>query len=102
MFSHELADRLAAAGRAAPTSNSLDPGTVNTKMLHAGWGPIGMRVQDADDQWYLATGTELDEVSGEYFISSRERRAPSPAYDLEARRKLWDLLHEQTGAVWSV
>ena len=44
MFSSQLASRLAAAGSAL-TSNSLDPGTVNTKMLLAGWGPIGMRLQ---------------------------------------------------------
>ena len=98
----ELADRLAAAGHATPTSNSLDPGTVNTKMLYAGWGSIGMRIQDANDQYYVATDPPLEGVSGKYYVSSRERNAPSPAYDLEARRKLWDILQEQTGAVWSI
>jgi NAD(P)-dependent dehydrogenase (short-subunit alcohol dehydrogenase family) len=29
------------------TCNSLDPGTVNTKMLLAGWGPCGIDVEDA-------------------------------------------------------
>lgn len=41
MFNAELARR-------APegvTCNSLDPGTVNTKMLLAGWGPIGIPVE---------------------------------------------------------
>ena len=29
------------------TCNSLDPGTVNTKMLLAGWGPCGIDVERA-------------------------------------------------------
>ncbi|KAG7673215.1 hypothetical protein Ndes2526B_g03363 [Nannochloris sp. 'desiccata'] len=101
MFSNELAERLAKSG-APITSNSLDPGTVNTKMLYAGWGPIGMRVQDANDQFFLATDGSVSQVSGGYFISSRENRAPSPAYDVDARRRLWDILEEQTGAQWNI
>ena len=29
------------------TCNCLDPGTVNTKMLLAGWGPCGIDVEQA-------------------------------------------------------
>jgi NAD(P)-dependent dehydrogenase (short-subunit alcohol dehydrogenase family) len=101
MFSIELAERLARAGSPI-TSNTLDPGTVNTKMLFAGWGPIGNRVQDADDQFFLATDGSVSQVSGRYFISSRGSRAPSPAYDVDARRRLWDILEEQTGAQWNI
>jgi NAD(P)-dependent dehydrogenase (short-subunit alcohol dehydrogenase family) len=101
MFSNELAERLAKAGSPI-TSNSLDPGTVNTKMLYAGWGPIGMRIQDANDQFFLATDSSVRDVSGGYFISSKERKAPGPANDVEARRKLWHILQEQTGAQWSI
>lgn len=42
LFTVELANRLAARGVSA---NCLDPGTVNTKMLYAGWGPCGMSIQ---------------------------------------------------------
>jgi short chain dehydrogenase len=40
MFTAELARRAPAV-----TTLSLDPGTVNTKMLYAGWGPCGMDVR---------------------------------------------------------
>ena len=40
----------AARPSTAPTINCLDPGTVNTKMLYAGWGPIGIDVSKANDQ----------------------------------------------------
>lgn len=41
-FTAKLAKRLQKHG--GPTVNCLDPGTVNTKMLYAGWGQIGMPV----------------------------------------------------------
>lgn len=41
-FTAKLAKRLQRQGR--PTVNCLDPGTVNTKMLFAGWGACGMPV----------------------------------------------------------
>lgn len=44
MYTLELARRLKEAGSSV-TCNCLDPGTVNTKMLYAGWGPIGMDVK---------------------------------------------------------
>ena len=40
-FTAKLAKRLPRDG---PTANCLDPGTVNTKMLEAGWGMCGMPV----------------------------------------------------------
>lgn len=39
LFTAELAHRI---GGGLPTVNTLDPGTVNTKMLYAGWGPCGI------------------------------------------------------------
>ena len=42
LFTKELAGRL--NGKAV-TANCLDPGTVNTKMLYAGWGPCGIDLQ---------------------------------------------------------
>jgi NAD(P)-dependent dehydrogenase (short-subunit alcohol dehydrogenase family) len=80
-FSHALAKRLQKAGSAI-TSNSLDPGTVNTKMLLAGWGPIGMRVADAGDAFFVATDSSLAEVSGAYFVGARRRTPP-------AQRRIW-------------
>jgi NAD(P)-dependent dehydrogenase (short-subunit alcohol dehydrogenase family) len=49
MLSMEFAQRLQDAGFGTDriTCNCLDPGTVNTKMLLAGWGPCGIDVEDA-------------------------------------------------------
>ncbi len=69
-------------------------------MLYAGWGPIGMRIEDANDLFFVAT--EAEGVTGKYFVSSRESRAPGPAYDSHARQRLWEILEEQTGAQWSI
>lgn len=37
---------------------TMDPGTVNTKMLLAGWGPCGISVKEANNTYKLATGEE--------------------------------------------
>jgi NAD(P)-dependent dehydrogenase (short-subunit alcohol dehydrogenase family) len=67
MLTMEFADRLKAAGFGPEriTCNCLDPGTVNTKMLSAGWGRIGIEVEDALDETWLCTSPEVEEVSGE-------------------------------------
>lgn len=101
LFTFGLAARLQAAGSPL-TCNCLDPGTVNTKMLLAGWGPIGMRLQDADDELRAATDPSLARVSGAYFVGGRPARSPAVAYDQEVQARLWGVLEEQTGAVWSV
>lgn len=41
-FTKDLSDRV--QGRDL-TVNCLDPGTVNTKMLYAGWGPCGIDIK---------------------------------------------------------
>jgi len=99
MFSNELASLISAAGKGI-SSNSLDPGTVNTKMLLAGWGPIGMRVEDANDEFNICTRPSLG--TGNYFVSSSLCKPPPPAIDLEARKALWGMLCEQTKACWSL
>eukprot|EP00953_Heterococcus_sp_UTEX-ZZ885_P009349 5517-Heterococcus_DN1.PRE.2 len=95
------------------TFNTLDPGTVNTKMLDAGWGMCGIPVlahssvaalelqllgycysalSRADNQYHLATSPELEGVTGEYFVSKRKSRAHSACYDAAARKQLWQYL----------
>lgn len=83
----------------APIINCLDPGTVNTKMLHAGWGPIGIEVSEANDQTYLATSmdTVATQSSGKYFIGRRVSRPPAASMDPEIQRICHDMLEQQTG-----
>ena len=41
-FTKDLSERVKGRGL---TANCLDPGTVNTKMLYAGWGPCGISIK---------------------------------------------------------
>jgi len=54
---------------------SLDPGTVNTKMLLQGWGEIGIDIEDANDTFWAATdeGIGLDS-SGNYYVGRRSSK----------------------------
>ncbi len=94
MLTMEFADRLQAVGLGPDriTCNCLDPGTVNTKMLLAGWGRIGIDVQDALDESWLCTSHDVEQVTGSYFVSQTSRRASGSAYDVKERTKLWQLL----------
>lgn len=94
MLSHEIADRLVQAGYPPSkiTCNCLDPGTVNTKMLLAGWGPCGIDVEDALDQTWLCTSPDVDGVTGKYYVYQTDRPARASAYNQGERDKLWSLL----------
>ena len=56
--------------------NCLDPGTVNTKMLLAGWGPCGIPISSANNQLHLATHPSTATISGRYFVGQRETTPP--------------------------
>ncbi|KAI8104611.1 hypothetical protein M9434_003165 [Picochlorum sp. BPE23] len=81
----------------AATVNCLDPGTVNTKMLLQGWGPIGIDVSDANNEVYLATHEDVASSHGEYFVSCRPTTPPRPALDESIRRDMMHMFEEQTG-----
>ena len=103
MLSMEMAHRLkhnnnngAGAGAGIDpsmlTCNCLDPGTVNTKMLLEGWGNIGIDVEDALDETWCCTSTELEGISGKYFVGQTSRQASDDAYNPIQREKLWHYL----------
>jgi NAD(P)-dependent dehydrogenase (short-subunit alcohol dehydrogenase family) len=93
MLAKEFAERLQGAGYGLDqvTCNSLDPGTVNTKMLLAGWGPCGIDVEDALDETYLCSSPEVEGVTGSYFRWRSESRSDYPARE---REKLWNILSD--------
>jgi len=54
------------------TCLSLDPGTVSTKMLEAGWGCGGIPLDKADDTLWLATTKEVSlSCSGCYYVGRK-------------------------------
>jgi NAD(P)-dependent dehydrogenase (short-subunit alcohol dehydrogenase family) len=105
MLTMEFADRLLAnnIGTECMTVNCLDPGTVNTKMLLAGWGRIGIDVEDALDQTWLCSSDEVKGVTGKYFTYQNERRAGRSAYENSERKKMWEILSDlapEESKVW--
>jgi NAD(P)-dependent dehydrogenase (short-subunit alcohol dehydrogenase family) len=94
MLTMEFASRLKEAGFGTDriTCNCLDPGTVNTKMLLAGWGRIGIEVEDALDETWLCTDGEVESITGQYFTWKSARHASGDAYDEKERVKMWEIL----------
>ena len=97
MHAIEMAERLKRKGSRV-TVNTLDPGTVNTKMLLAGWGACGIDVDSADNQYQLATNPMWKGKTGVYTVGNRESSASRFAYDASHRQRLWELMEQLTGA----
>ena len=59
---------------ASTTLINMDPGTVNTKMLLAGWGHCGIDVNKATNTFQLATGDEYDNQGSlpKYYVRLNE------------------------------
>ena len=53
-------------------------------------------VQDANTEFQLATENDLG--TGKYFVGGRQSSGSSTANNKANQEKLWDILHEQTGA----
>ena len=93
-LSHEMAQRITPEDALVL---SCDPGTVNTKMLLSGWGRCGIDVEDATDEFTLAT-SEFDPSShGNYYNNCRVSRCSRDVYDAKLRDQLWTRLEELTG-----
>jgi len=63
-------------------------------------GACGISIEDANDQFWLATSGDVEGVTGKYYVYRNERRSNSFAYDKENRRKLWEHLCDATGATY--
>ncbi|OOM78090.1 SDR family NAD(P)-dependent oxidoreductase [Clostridium sp. BL-8] len=94
-FTFELSERY---GNTGTTFNCLHPGSyLNTKMVcESGITPLGSVQSGSDAIEYLAFSPELEGVTGKYFDQKKESRAESQTYDIEFRRKLWDLSERLT------
>jgi NAD(P)-dependent dehydrogenase (short-subunit alcohol dehydrogenase family) len=90
MFTFELAERLRGTG---VTVNALHPATLmDTKMVRETFGRASSTVQEGTEAVVrLAASPELEGVTGRYFDGTREARASRQAYDVGARKSLWDL-----------
>ncbi|MDT8392576.1 MAG: SDR family oxidoreductase [Bacteroidales bacterium] len=92
LFSVELAQKLHDTN---VTSNSLHPGVINTKLLKAGFGLSGDPVEEGSQtSVYLASADIVSDISGKYFVNSREVEASPYAYNPGLRKNLWKLSEE--------
>jgi NAD(P)-dependent dehydrogenase (short-subunit alcohol dehydrogenase family) len=93
-ISHELGLRITSDEALV---QCCDPGTVNTKMLLAGWGYCGIDVEDANDEFELVTKRFNPADHNKYFVNRRESRCTRDVYDDELRLQLWNELEKITG-----
>jgi NAD(P)-dependent dehydrogenase (short-subunit alcohol dehydrogenase family) len=90
----DMAGELAARG---VTVNALHPATyMPTKIVPS---PMSTLEEGVEATVHLATGTDVEGVTGRYFDGMREARANAQAYDAGARRKLRELSERLVGPV---
>jgi len=73
----------------------MDPGTVNTKMLLAGWGACGISVKRANNTYKLAaTEYGAQQLSGSYHFGGSVSSDAKNSVVLDA---FWKAMEENTG-----
>jgi NAD(P)-dependent dehydrogenase (short-subunit alcohol dehydrogenase family) len=90
LYGFELAEKLEGSG---VTVNSLHPATLmDTNMVHEFFGRVTSTINDgADVVDHVAFSLETKNISGTYFNQKREAKANAQAYDIDARKKLWQV-----------
>ena len=99
LFTFALHRRRGELGVPTLQAVSLDPGTVNTRMLRQGWSMAGIDLNDANDTWKVAT--QAGEDSGVYYVGGSPYRPPAVALDVGAQDRLWETLAGQAKGVLS-
>ncbi len=85
LFARELAHR-----EPWLASNSLHPGVIGTKLLHAAFSIQGSNVSEgARTPVFLATATEIKGASGKYFDACRITATTADVNDLQLAQQLW-------------
>src|SRR5580692_9919110 len=99
MFTYELARRLGGTG---VTATVLHPGVVRTAFAAEDPSPLAKVMitvsrpflktpaQGAATSIYLATASELEGVTGQYFAHRRPTTSSKASYDITAAARLWD------------
>lgn len=89
MFTVEHAERLKGTGA---TVNTLDPGVLATKLLHAGWSLSGEDpVYGGDRLAWLALSKDVAALTGCYFENNRQASYSPLVNDRQLRQQLWDI-----------
>jgi NAD(P)-dependent dehydrogenase (short-subunit alcohol dehydrogenase family) len=100
MFTYELTRRLAGS---EVTTNALHPGHIATDIWRTNFSVIGPVLkwfmslfaltpqEGADNTIYLASSTEVEGVSGKYFIKREPAQSSPESYDEAKARRLWEI-----------
>ena len=105
LFTTELARRSRGSG---VTSNCFHPGGVRTNLVQSSpwyyrliWAIIDPFLvspkKGADTALYLASSSEVDNISGKYFVNRRPEGPLGLADDHDAAARLWKISEELTG-----
>ena len=98
LFTYELAERLKGSG---VTVNCVHPGAVRSNWGDEA-GPLGIGIRiarpfmlspekGAETAIFVATSTDLADISGKYFTKKKARESSAESYNLEERKRLWDV-----------
>ena len=101
LTSYEFSRRLEGTG---VTLNTIHPGVVNTKLGMDRSKPkkgsarrfFKSPEKGAETSIYLASSSEVEGVTGKYFINKQEQKSSEDSYNEEYARKLWDRSIEMT------
>ncbi len=92
LFTYKLAEDLKETG---VTVNALHPGVISTKLLHKGWSMGGGSLESgAETSVYLASSSEVEGITGKYFVNKRESSSSSLTYDTELQEQLWNVSYK--------
>ena len=101
LFTYELARRLQGTG---VTANCLHPGGIRTRLNANYAGRAGAAEaspaelqRGAQTSIYLATSSEVEGVSGKYFVNRRQTQSSAESYDQHLAQRLWQISAELTG-----
>jgi NAD(P)-dependent dehydrogenase (short-subunit alcohol dehydrogenase family) len=97
LFTYELAERLKGT---SITVNAVHPGVVKTNIYETVHGfprfMIGLMMpffispeKSAERILPLMYSEEFNNVSGKYFVNTKEARTKKGSYDIDSRKKLW-------------
>lgn len=79
------------------TSNSLHPGVITTKLLQKGFNMTGASLEEGSEtSIFLATSPEVKDISGKYFIKSKQAPFNNLANDKIIQDKLLEMSNEVT------
>jgi retinol dehydrogenase 12 len=104
LFTFELARRLEGSG---VTANALHPGYVATGFGRNNAGLVSFFIglshvlaispqKGGQTGVYLATSSDVEGVTGNYFVKEKPVQAAKSAYDQETARRLWELSAQMT------